>query len=88
MKEQEVVFAMRQIARALERSPAIADTARGIHDFWVGWREPVPDLDITKEALERLRHKGVMSLVVCEGGRKLWKAANAKDAKPITTKIT
>ena len=65
---------MRQIKQVFSRSPAAADTAKGIHDWWVGWREPVPGVATTLEALQRLRKAGLVAAVRVEGGQQVWRA--------------
>ncbi len=63
---------MRQIKQVLSRSPAAADTAKGIHDWWVGWREPAPPVATTQEALHRLQKEGLVVAVQVEGGQQVW----------------
>jgi hypothetical protein len=75
MNEQEVLYAMLQIRYALERSPAGADTAQGIHTYWIGWGEPGPHWTTTREALQRLQQQGAVEQVQLEDGRDVWRKA-------------
>lgn len=75
MNEQEVLYAMEQVRQALERSPTAADTAKGIHSFWIAWSEPGPHWTTTQEALLRLQAQGVVQVVELEDGRQVWRKA-------------
>ena len=46
---------MQAICLHLERHPMAGDTAQGIHDWWIGWQEPRPPLEVTMQALQQLR---------------------------------
>jgi hypothetical protein len=75
MKEQDVRFAMSQIQHAFTRAPDGADTAQGIHQFWLQWTEPAPHWHVTQEALVRLEKLRVVQRVRLEDGREVWRRA-------------
>jgi hypothetical protein len=75
MHEQDVRFAMSGIRQALERAPHAADTAQGIHAFWLQWSEPAPHPIVTKEALARLEQEKVVQRVQLGNGREIWRKA-------------
>lgn len=72
MKEVDVLFAMAEIRRVLQASPAAADTDCGIHGYWVNWIEPRPDLEVTTEALQRLKKQGEIDCRILEDGGEIW----------------
>ena len=64
---------MLQIRHLLARSPTAADTAEGIHAWWIDWPEPAPHRSTTEAALLRLQAQGVVEGVAVEGGRQIWR---------------
>ncbi|MEK6346514.1 MAG: hypothetical protein V4764_03480 [Burkholderia sp.] len=62
------------IQRYLCEHPASADTAEGVHQWWLGGEALDAPLDATQAALERLARRGVLEAVKL-GGRTLWRRA-------------
>lgn len=73
MKEIDVLFAMAEIRRVLQASPTSADTERGVHEYWVNWIEPRPGVEVTAEALHRLKRQGEVACQVLEDGGEIWR---------------
>ncbi len=75
MNEKDVREAVKQIRHALAHSPLAADTAEGIHTFWLKWAEPRPHWTVTEKALLKLERRGEVERVRLEGGREMWRKA-------------
>lgn len=73
MQEQEQEFARNAIRSYLQARPASADTAEGIHHFWIRWPDAQPPLSLVLAVLESMRDAGEMESVNI-GGRTIWRA--------------
>ncbi len=73
MNEAEVHFAMSAIRRFLAAYPAAVDSTEGVHQFWVDWVEPRPDVDVTLQALARLSELGEVRSVRLQSGLNRWR---------------
>jgi len=70
--EQLVQFAMAEITQYLAARPSAADTAEGIHSFWIRWEGDLPPRQVTDKALANLEQNGMIeSLHV--GEREVWR---------------
>lgn len=76
MRSHDVLTAMQQIKLLLERAPDSAETAEGIHNWWIPWDEPAPGVEVTQEALNRLEREGIVRREK-NGHGELWRGASS-----------
>ncbi|BBB70085.1 hypothetical protein UNDYM_5832 [Undibacterium sp. YM2] len=74
MQDQELEFARSAIRSYLQTRPASADTAEGIHQFWIRWPDVAPPLSLVLTVLEGMRDTGEVESINV-GGRTIWRAA-------------
>jgi hypothetical protein len=73
MSDEEIInFAMLSIRQYLTAHPDSADTAEGIHQWWISWPDLQESITVTIEALERLEKFGEVERVDI-GNRRLWR---------------
>jgi hypothetical protein len=74
MQDQELEFARNAIRSYLQARPSSADTAEGIHQFWIRWPDVAPPLSLVLTVLEGMRDTGEVESINV-GGRTIWRAA-------------
>lgn len=72
MDEQLIQFACDSIKNYLHTSPTSADTAIGIHQWWIQWNDLPESILITTIALRRLEESGLLERRVI-GNQELWR---------------
>lgn len=72
MDEPLIQFSMQEITRYLNNNPLSADTAEGVHQWWIQWPETQESIFITIEALNRLLNVGVVE-VKRIADREIWR---------------
>lgn len=58
--------------------PQSADTAHGIHLWWIDWHDCIERPEVTLAALEHLESQGLMEQISI-GNRQLWRKPRAID---------
>ena len=74
----EVESIAAEIERYLARHPNAADSADGIHRWWLPTRLSEKPLESVKAALEELVDRGVMSKTMLDGGRVIYSGASRR----------
>ncbi|WP_338847069.1 hypothetical protein V8J88_25300 [Massilia sp. W12] len=67
-----IQFVISAIELYLQRHPDSADTAEGIHQWWIEWPQQAESLHITLLALQELEKRGL----ICAqriGNREIWR---------------
>jgi hypothetical protein len=72
MEHNLILFAATQIRSYLETRPEAADTAEGIHHWWIQWPSVEETIVITQAALETLQQSGEMETISI-GNSILWR---------------
>ena len=65
-------FAMQEISRYLIQRPDAADTAEGVHHWWIQWPDSAAPMAVTLAALEQLERDGLMQHIRI-GSRDIWR---------------
>lgn len=74
MQDQDLEFVRNSIRSYLRARPHSADTAEGIQQFWIQWRDDVLPLSVVSGILETMRNAGELESVNLSG-RTIWRAA-------------
>jgi Fe2+ or Zn2+ uptake regulation protein len=74
----EVRSIAEEIERYLARHPNAADSADGIHRWWLPTRSSEKPLESVEAALELLVGRGVVSKTVLEGGRVIYSGTSRR----------
>ncbi len=74
MEQSLVAFAEAAIRAHLARQPSAADTLAGIHRWWIDWQVQMESVELTAQALERLKAAGVVECMPV-GHTLIWRAA-------------
>ncbi len=69
--DHEIQFAVSAIRQYISNRPNAADTAEGIHLWWINWPEPIP-MSVTLAALEILEKSNEMETIKI-GNRTIWR---------------
>lgn len=75
--EQDVQWAMQQIRAWLRQWPDSADTAAGVHEYWIEWGGPGAMPEVTEEALRRLQQEGEVECFHAGRGA-VWRKARGR----------
>lgn len=73
-EQSPAAFAEAAIRAHLARQPSAADTLEGIHQWWIDWQGQMESMELTAQALERLKAAGVVECMSV-GRRVIWRAA-------------
>lgn len=78
MLDRSVQLAYDAISAYLAHHPMAADTAEGIHQYWIQW-DGIPEMQhITEIALAQLEQDGLIEPIQI-GGRLLWRRKRSGD---------
>ncbi|MGV3742940.1 MAG: hypothetical protein ACO1NO_11590 [Burkholderiaceae bacterium] len=69
-----------EIMKYLQRHPASADLAQGVHTYWLGWGCSPEQLCVTQAALHHLHAEGAIECIEVEAGT-LWRRPVAAFAR-------
>ena len=72
MDEKLLEFAVKAIIAHLHANPASADTAEGIHQWWIHWPTFPESIEVTFAALEQLEQSGFIEHLKV-GNREIWR---------------
>lgn len=73
-EQSRAAFAEAAISAYLARQPSAADTIEGIHQWWIDWQGQIESIELTAQALERLKAAGVVECMPF-GHTRIWRAA-------------
>lgn len=81
MNDKLILSRAAAIQRYLDRRPASADTAEGIHASWIRSHGEEDSVEVTLAALDFLRIAGVVESNMT-GNREIWRRHSTADAVP------